>query len=186
MVYVFKPLTTTLLLLIAVASGCLTTDYGRLVAVAIVLCVAGDVFLMLPRDRFLQGLASFLLAHLVLIVAFVTQGIGVTWWLLTPVAVTAVTMYSILAPHLGRMKVPVIVYVAGIGIMAWFALERWHLQGTRSAALAAVGSVLFLFSDSTLALNRFKREFRAAEFLVLSTYYLSLWLTALSTRPGWM
>ena len=31
---------------------------------ALVLCLAGDVFLMLPKDLFVAGLASFLLGHL--------------------------------------------------------------------------------------------------------------------------
>jgi len=84
------------------------------------------------------------------------------------------------------MKIPVVVYITVIAAMAWFALERWHLQGSTSAALAALGSVLFLYSDSTLALNRFRAKFRLAEFLVLSTYYASIWLTALSVHRGWM
>jgi hypothetical protein len=43
-----------------------------------------------------------------------------------------------------------------------------------------------MFSDSILALNRFRAEFRAADLIVLSTYYLSLWLIALSVRPDLM
>jgi uncharacterized membrane protein YhhN len=186
LVYVFKPLATVLLLGVAVASGAFATTYGRLVVLSIVFSLAGDVFLMLPRDRFINGLLSFLVAHVVLSVAFALQAAGLTWWLLLPVVVAGVVMYTVLAPHLGRMKIPVVVYTTVIGAMAWFALERWHLQGSTSAALAALGSVLFLCSDSTLAINRFRAQFRLAEFLVLSTYYASIWLIALSTNPGWM
>ena len=40
---------------------------------ALVLCLAGDVFLMLPADRFVPGLASFLLAHLAFTVGFLLE-----------------------------------------------------------------------------------------------------------------
>ena len=185
LIYVFKPLATVLLLGVAVAAGAFATTYGRLVALSIVFSLAGDVFLMLPKDRFINGLLSFLVAHVVLIVAFALQATGLSWWVLLPVA-AGIGMYTALAPHLGRMKIPVVVYITVIAAMAWFALERWHVQGSTSAALAALGSVLFLYSDSTLALNRFRAKFRLAEFLVLSTYYASIWLTALSVHRGWM
>jgi len=181
LVYVFKPLTTILLLSVAVASGALGQGYGRLVAVAIVLCLCGDVLLMLPGDHFLPGLVSFLAAHVVLVVAFAVAGVAFTWWLLTPVAVAAAAVYWVLAPHLGGMKGPVLAYVVVIAVMAWLALERWHLHGGRSSAFAAMGAVLFLASDSTLALNRFRRAFRAADLVVLSTYYASVALIAMST-----
>jgi len=185
LIYVFKPLTTMLLLGVAVAAGAFATTYGRLVALSIVFSLAGDIFLMLPKDRFINGLLSFLVAHVVLIVAFALQATGLSWWLLIPIA-AGIGMYSALAPHLGRMKIPVVVYITVIAAMAWFALERWHLQGSTSAALAALGSVFFLYSDSTLALNRFRAKFRLADFLVLSTYYASIWLIALSVHRGWM
>ena len=185
LIYVFKPLTTLLVLGVAVAAGAFATTYGRLVAVAIIFSLAGDIFLMLPKDRFMEGLLSFLAAHAVLIVAFALQATGLSWWLLLPAA-AGTGMYSALAPHLGRMKVPVLVYITVIAAMAWAALERWHLQGSTSAALAALGSVFFLYSDSTLALNRFRAKFRMADFLVLGTYYTAIWLIALSVRPGWM
>ena len=37
---------------------------------ALVLCLAGDVFLMLPGDRFVPGLASFLVGQLLFTVGF--------------------------------------------------------------------------------------------------------------------
>jgi uncharacterized membrane protein YhhN len=185
LVYVFKPLATALVLSVAVAAGAFATTYGRLVALSLVFSLAGDVFLMLPKDRFINGLLSFLVAHVVLSVAFALQATGLSWWLLLPV-IAGTGMYMALAPHLGRMKIPVVVYITVIAAMAWFALERWHLQGSPSAALAALGSVLFLVSDSVLAFNRFRAKFRLAELLVLSTYYVSIWLTALSVHRDWI
>ncbi len=186
LVYLFKPLTTGLIFAMALTAGASESLYGRLVAVAIIFSLVGDVFLMLPKDHFIQGLASFLVAHLVLIGAFTLEWPSVTWWLLVLVAVPALGMRTVLAPHLGRMKVPVTVYVAVIGTMVWFGCERWLALGSISGLLAAIGAMLFMFSDSVLALNRFRAEFRAADLMVLSTYYLSLWLIALSVRPDLM
>jgi uncharacterized membrane protein YhhN len=49
-----------------------------------------------------------------------------------------------------------------------------------SGLLAFVGACLFAISDSALALNRFRRSFRSAQFLILSTYYAAQCLIALS------
>src|SRR5512147_2406717 len=70
-VYLFKPLTTTLLFGLAAAlPPAHGSAYRLAILVGLVFSLAGDVFLMLPRDRFLAGLASFLAAHLAYIAAF--------------------------------------------------------------------------------------------------------------------
>lgn len=185
-VFVFKPLTTVLLLGVALAGGAIQTTYGALVVFAMVLSLSGDIFLMLPKDRFLQGLLSFLAAHLVLIFSFAPDLTGLTWWVALGVFLAASGMYRVLAPHLGRMKLPVTVYITVIGLMVWFGCERWLGTGSVSGALAGSGAILFMASDSVLGLNRFRAGFRSADLIVLSTYWLSLWLIALSVRPGWM
>lgn len=50
----------------------------------------------------------------------------------------------------------------------------------RKEALAAVGAVLFVASDSMIAINRFQGHFRLAELLILVTYFTAQWLIALS------
>jgi uncharacterized membrane protein YhhN len=186
LVFVFKPLTTILLLIMALATGATQSSYGSLVVVAILFSLLGDILLMLPRDRFLQGLLSFLVAHVVLILAFTLEWSGVTWGLVPVVAVAALGMFTALAPHLGRMKIPVTVYIAVIGTMVWVGCERLLGTGSFSGILAGVGAILFMFSDSVLGLNRFRASFRSADLIVLSSYWMSLWLIALSVRPDWM
>src|SRR5437764_12748448 len=69
--YVFKPLTMVVLIAAAVAlqKGNPTYVCGVTLA-ALVLSLAGDVFLMLPQDLFVAGLGSFLLAHAAYVAAF--------------------------------------------------------------------------------------------------------------------
>jgi uncharacterized membrane protein YhhN len=180
-VYIFKPLTTLLIISVAfIGTLANPSSYGIFVLSAFVFALAGDVFLMLPKDRFIAGLFSFLVAHLLLTGAFLARGVGFTWWLLLLAFLPGVLMYGLLSPYLGRMKVSVLFYVTVISAMVWMASEGVHHLGGHGPALAASGAVLFLCSDATLAWNRFRREFRSAETIVLSTYYMSLFLIALS------
>src|SRR5215216_3613885 len=76
--YVFKPLTVVLIILVALETKHATTQQYKSLIVAGLLCsLVGDVFLMWPRDRFVAGLVSFLVAHLFYIAAFAP---GVRAW----------------------------------------------------------------------------------------------------------
>jgi uncharacterized membrane protein YhhN len=144
------------------------------------LCLAGDIFLMLPPRYFLAGLGSFLAGHWFYIAAFSSDGgAALTWWLL-PLLLYGGLIYYMLQPHLGKMRWPVIVYIIFILLMAGAALGRWSTVGSRSALLAAIGAILFVISDSVLALDRFRQKFVAARVIVLSTYWTAQWLIAYS------
>jgi uncharacterized membrane protein YhhN len=70
-VYVFKPLTTTLIIILALmATEPVSPFYQAMIVIGLVFSLGGDIFLMLPSDRFIGGLVSFLIAHLFYIVAF--------------------------------------------------------------------------------------------------------------------
>ncbi|MCA9978876.1 MAG: lysoplasmalogenase, partial [Anaerolineales bacterium] len=181
LVYIFKPLTTLLIIMMAVLIGSTATAaYKWLIAAGLILCLAGDIFLMLPPRYFLAGLGSFLAGHWFYIAAFTLDGGAVlTWWLL-PLLIYGVAIHSLLRRHLGKMRWPVIVYIIFILAMAWAALGRWSSVGSYSAALAAIGALLFVISDSVLAYDRFRQKFPAARVVVLSTYWAAQWLIAYS------
>jgi uncharacterized membrane protein YhhN len=169
------------ILLIAVQAG--WPDFSRYkVAIleGLLFSLAGDVFLMLASDRFIPGLVSFLFAHLFYIAAFTSEtGFGFSWRLL-PCVLYGLCMLSILAPHLNKMKLPVLVYMVVILVMAWQAWERWRQTGQSVAFLAFLGAVLFCISDSALAVNRFRGGYKSAQALTLSTYFTAQWLIARS------
>lgn len=180
-VYLFKPLTMVFILLIAVqARWPGFSRYKVAVIAGLLFSLAGDVFLMLPSDRFVAGLVSFLIAHLFYIAAFTSgTGFGLSWRLL-PCALYGIVIFSILAPHLGQMKLPVVVYMVVILVMAWQAWEQWRQTGHSQALLAFLGAVLFVISDSALAINRFREGYKSAPALILSTYFAAQWLIARS------
>ncbi|HYH87237.1 MAG TPA: lysoplasmalogenase [Pyrinomonadaceae bacterium] len=182
-VYFFKPLTVVLIILIALQTNHATAPHYKQFIVAGLLCsLAGDVFLMLPRDRFVAGLVSFLFAHLFYVAAFMLGGGQMfSVWGAAALALYGALMLRLLWPQLGRLKAPVVFYVAAILLMAWQALNRWLAVGDAGSALALLGALLFVASDSALAWNRFRVGFKSAQAVILGTYFVAQWLIALST-----
>jgi uncharacterized membrane protein YhhN len=183
-VYVFKPLTVVLVILIALQTKSAAPPlYRQLVVAGLVCSLAGDVFLMLPRERFVAGLVCFLVAHVCYIAAF-TAGVGArqfSAWGAVLLALYGALMLCLLWPRLGKLKAPVTVYVAVILVMAWQALNGWMMIGDAGSASALAGALLFVASDSALAWNRFRAEFKSAQGFVLGTYFAAQLLIALST-----
>ena len=180
-----KPLTTVLIIGVAATAAGKLGFFQIAVAVGLVFCLLGDIFL-LSDATFLPGLASFLLAHLCFIAGFVylneiSARAMSQAWLLIPLAAYGAGVYVILAPHLGKMKLPVVVYMTAILVMAWQALTVGILLGGWGLLVAA-GGVLFVLSDSTLAYNRFRRQFMPAEVIILSTYWAAILLIAIGIR----
>jgi uncharacterized membrane protein YhhN len=185
-VYLFKPATTALLLLLAlVPATAQGIRYQAAIGVGLAFSLIGDVFLMLPRDRFVSGLASFLLAHLAYIVAF-TSGIplGSAPAVLVLLLVAAVPVLRLLWPALGPLRLPVLLYSAAILLMVWRAWgRRWLLPGP-GATLAAIGATLFMISDGLLAVDRFRRRIPLAHTLIMTTYVAAQALIAASVSAG--
>ena len=176
-VYLFKPLTTVLILLMtAQVRRPVSTRYKALILAGLVFSLAGDVFLMLPSDLFIAGLVSFLIAHLLYIAAFwAERRSGLTWWPLVPLAAFGILIFAFLAPYLGPMKLPVAAYVVVILAMAWQAWEWWAGVRQPGTLLAAVGATLFVLSDTALAVDRFRAPFAASTAVVMITYVAAQW-----------
>jgi len=181
-VYLFKPLTTVLVLVLAaLAPSVHGSAYRFAILAGLVLSLAGDVFLMLPRDRFVAGLASFLAAHLAYIAAFQADAaVPMDPQLLLPLVIAASALLWLLWAGLGRLRVPVVLYAATIVVMVWRAWARSRAIPSLGPALAAAGAVLFLVSDSLLAIDRFRHRFHTARAAVQMTYVLAQALIALS------
>ena len=186
LVYAAKPLATLLILALAVsappgADPCV----ARWILAGLVFSLAGDVLLMLPSDRFAAGLASFLVAHLCYIAGFTHEaGFQLVPLMLVPLIVAVGLVYRKLAPGLGSLRLPVIVYSGVIVVMAWQALARCTVVPGSGPALAAAGALLFATSDSALALARFHRPFPASQAIVSGSYFAAQWLIALSLHSA--
>lgn len=183
--FLFKPLTTLLVLLVAaIAPATPAASWRPAVVTGLVASLAGDVFLMLPGDYFVPGLASFLVAHLLYVRAFTRDGWRASSAPAAGCGLYVMVLLWILLPGAGAHRVPVAVYGLVIGVMAWQALERWRALREAAPRAAAIGAVLFVISDSALAIDRFLAPFALAPLAVMGTYVPAQWLIALSAGRG--
>lgn len=180
--YVCKP--AVMVALIGVALALDPADGGQRAwfVAALVLSLAGDVFLLPTPDLFVAGLASFLLAHVAFVAGFaqVTDPSAAGWvlvvLLLVPVAVVARTVLAAVARKAPELRAPVVAYIAVIGAMVAMAV----LSGD---AVAIAGAAMFATSDSILAINRFAHRRPWMPLAVMVTYHLAQGLLVLSLVP---
>lgn len=142
--------------------------------VALAVSTLGDVLLDLdPQRLFVFGLGSFLIAHLIYISVFVRnrrRPMALVAAQMLPAGLVlaySVTISAWLLPSLGALIVPVAIYMCAITAMVLSAiLARF------SNPWVAVGAILFLISDSLLAVNKFKTPVPFRDVLVWGTYYV--------------
>lgn len=157
-----------------------------MMAAAFVFSCAGDVFLQLNSpgaDLFISGLVSFLLAQLMYMVVFFKMPgknnfLIHRWYLIIPVAVYGVLLISFLYNDLGEMKMPVIIYASVILLMLSAAINRFFKTDRSSYFLVLSGAVLFVLSDSIIAVDKFSRHFESSTIIIMSAYIIAQFLIA--------
>ena len=183
--FFFKPLTTLLVIAYAWPRGADAPRMRRLMLIGLVLSLAGDVFLLWPKEGFLPGLVSFLLAHLAYIAAFCQPvRLAAKRWVFAVYAVVAAVLLSQLwAGVPPALRIPVLAYVACLATMAAQAAVWWRSAPAPSpdqtqARWAALGGLLFMASDTLLAFNKFNAPLPLSALWILVTYWLAQWCIA--------
>jgi alkenylglycerophosphocholine hydrolase len=171
---VAKPLTTLLLLGVI---GVPHTAFAWWIAAGVLFSLAGDVALLFATNRaFMIGLASFLVAHILYTVAFLSRARVTGSVVLYAAGIALVTLLLLRRLWAGAagMRAPVAIYGAAIATMAAsaYATTAGGALATVAGRLAAVGALLFFISDSTLALAKFCRPIRHAALVTLGVYWL--------------
>jgi uncharacterized membrane protein YhhN len=187
--YVFKPM-------IMVWIACYFLDEGRkidnnlksVVLTAFAFSWAGDIFLMFSGISFIFfiiGLVSFLVSQLFYIISFrksvqMTQQRGFISGnrkLIIPYILYGLIIFAILYNHLGMiLKFSVVAYMTAIISMSIMALNRKNTVSKRSFFLIFIGSLLFIVSDSLLAINKFVMPVPFERFFVLGSYISAQYL----------
>jgi uncharacterized membrane protein YhhN len=169
--YVAKPGATLALAGMAATVDAAHADTQTLFVLALLASLAGDVFLMLPGDRFVPGLSSFLVAQLLYTVGFALHGgdagdylVGalVAAVLVAPLALRFVG--ALRASGRGALVVPVTVYMGAIGAMALSAIASGN-------PWAIIGGLAFVASDSLIAETRFVRPRAWGGVAIMVTYH---------------
>ena len=151
-------------------------NFKQILLAALFLSLAGDVWLIFEKSNpsfFIFGLICFLAAHVFYILAFNQlrndNAVAVKWWVAIFVAVFYFSLMYILFAHLGDMKIPVLIYGVVISSMLFIAMHFFFIKKPGSTLIVA-GALLFITSDSLLAINKFYSNFTNASMFIMLTY----------------
>jgi uncharacterized membrane protein YhhN len=177
LIFVSKPLLVPFIIGFYVSAA---TAADPLIVLALAFGCGGDVCLLWRKvnpKAMIFGLLSFMIGHVFYIISFaVSTGFfaAAQWWfvlLILPYVVFAFLLFKVLEKDLGKMKGAVVVYSGVLLGMSVFALSRLFIATPASTLVTWLGSLLFVVSDSVLAIEFFKKK---AEILhhtiVMSTY----------------
>jgi uncharacterized membrane protein YhhN len=149
----------------------------------IVLSLAGDVLLMLSRERaFLLGLVAFLFVHVFYIIGFREAATNISIWSLIWLALIGINISRLIRRIVEAMRqhgedrlvLPVAVYGIVISLMLYAALstiydERWK---TSAALFVSLGAILFVASDTILAWMKFVSPMKNGRVWNIVLYHL--------------
>lgn len=172
--YVAKPATMLPLIGAALALDPTVPAMRPWFVAALVCSLAGDVFLMLPKEEtwFVPGLGSFLVGHILYIVGLTRAPLSTTG--LVVAGVVLFTLGLAVGPTIvkgaievdRRLGVPVSAYIATISVMVAVAAGD-------AAWAGVVGAALFYVSDFCIGWSRFVNDFRHARVVIIVTYHLA-------------
>jgi uncharacterized membrane protein YhhN len=160
----------------------------RIAAVAFLFSLFGDTFLMFTDKRmiyFMLGLVSFLLAQVAYSLLFLRSVKisgnepflpGNLFWLIGYLAYGSI-VYIALYNHLDVvLKIASFAYMTALLGMSALALNRFKAVNTSSFFLVFAGSVLFVISDSIIAVDKFLTPILWDKLLVMATYIAAQYL----------
>ena len=172
--YLCKPLTLVLLIACALALDPDDAAVRAWFVAALVLSLAGDVFLMLPQDLFVFGLGSFLLGHIAYIVGMHVDGVDGARFLVGIVIVMA--LLAVIGTRILRgvragpdpaLAGPVVAYMFVISAMVASAIGVGH-------AMVVIGAGALLRERRAHRLEPLRRRDRAtAGVAIMVTYHLA-------------
>lgn len=138
---------------------------------ALLFSACGDV--LLESDWFIAGVAAFLVAQLCYALLFFLnrQGFGHRWPGSLVLTAYMITMAILLIPQLGDLTIPVMVYLTVIGVMGLLAL-----QSQLALRWAVLGALVFITSDSLIAVDKFLLPLPLSSVWIMVTYYAAQWL----------
>lgn len=150
----------------------------KLMLIAFFFSLLGDTFLMIKGEKyFMFGLGSFLITHLFYIFVFSRNKLKMN--LLTRISflIFSGIMLLILKDNVNKsLLIPIIIYMITITIMAISASER--NSNPDSYRLVLMGAILFVLSDTLIAIDRFVVPIPFQTFLIMGTYVLAQYLIA--------
>jgi uncharacterized membrane protein YhhN len=172
LVFFSKPLLMLTLMFLAYSSHQdLKLQHFKLLFFALLFSMIGYIALMfLPyhKNIFIVGLACFLIAHLFYIWLFSkapksdSKHSNTIWFVTFPTLYGVALVYFLYQQNtldFNKLQIPVIVYATVILVMLITALNRFQKVNGLSFKWVSLGALLFVLSDTTIALNKFSGVF---------------------------
>ncbi|MGV6846009.1 MAG: lysoplasmalogenase [Lutibacter sp.] len=178
LIYIFKPLIIFSLLFLYVFS---LPKRLKWYVIALEFSFFGDVLLMFSGKLFfMAGLISFLMTH-ILFIKIVMNRIKKTTILKVitasfPFMVLFLILISILKNSLNELLIPVVIYGLTISTFGAVSLLDYLQTKTLKSIWMLAGAVIFIISDSLLAINKFYNSNTIFEVLIMVTYIMAQYL----------
>lgn len=140
----------------------------------------GDSLLMFKDQYFVFGLGSFLLAH-ILYISLVSK-------YLDKVSISKILTHSIpfvgflvfliwlIYPSLNKLLIPVIIYGIAISVFGVVSFLIYTQNKSTENLWLFLGALIFISSDSVLAINKFCESKEVYGIIIMATYILAQFL----------
>lgn len=192
--FITKPILMPCLAL-AVYGNSIAGKQRALILTALFFSFLGDSFLLFDYKNplfFIFGLVSFLITHILYIIYFIgikpfrPSVLKTQPWIILLVLAYGFGLVYFLYPSLGDLKIPVIVYALIICTMLLCSIHIYKRVNVRGGRYFIAGALLFVISDSLLAIHKFYAAFQYGSFLIMLTYCAAQYFIAkgfVKTRP---
>jgi uncharacterized membrane protein YhhN len=174
-----KPLLMPALMLLLLFTTDTSNNNRNLIFAGLFFSWLGDIFLLFESRQslfFIFGLASFLLTHICYICYFLSiKSAEFSLLKKYPVYILLVLGYGIglvllLFPFLNDLKIPVIIYATVICCMLLSSVHVFFKMKWPANLFFITGAILFVLSDSLLAINKFYQPVPLAGIWIMLTY----------------
>ena len=177
--FILKCLSKPLLMPLLIAYYVLTAqDINILIILALFFGLLGDIFLLKSEQlNIMLGIASFFLGHVFYITYFLIS-IDFTfppyfYLIIIPYIIIILGLFKLLYHHMGELRIPGLLYMIIITLMSFTTAIRYDAVKFIPYLLPLIGSLLFITSDTVLAIGLFKKEVKYGGVIVMFTYILA-------------
>ncbi len=114
---------------------------------------------------------------------FTTKGPNILFfkkiYLAIPVILFGVVLLWYLSDGMGDMKIPVTLYCIVILTMLLAAINRKSKVNRQSYQYGLLGALLFVLSDTMIAINKFEEPFELARMAIMTAYITAQYFIAM-------
>jgi len=153
---------------------------NNLYLLALAFSFLGDVFLLDKNNMFIYGIAAFLLTQVLYIYIIVKQMQKPShfhkYLYAFLFANYIVFLIGLLKPNLGELFYPVVIYGVTIAIFGLVSTLNYVTKRTKIDLTLWIGAILFIASDTMIALDKFHEPRAFYPIAIMSTYILAQYL----------